>query len=371
MQKRKLGATGLETTILGFGGFHLLEIPEYEAHILLNKYLDNGGNYIETAPGYGDGESERKIGGVIKNRRGECILVTKVHYRDGAGCRELAEASLKNLQTDHVDILLMHGVKDKTELDKVLAPDGAYNEALKLKKEGKVNHIGISMHGQPDVLIDALNRAPFEVVMPTLNYYDIHNFPKLLGELVPLANSKDVGIILMKPLGDGLLYKNAEEAFKYAFSLPVSVVVTGMNSIEMLDMDMGFAKDFVQLSDEEMTDIAINGPELGTYVCRRCGKCKDICPKGIDFEELFRLEGLYDRQMRTGIITDTGDFALRDRLRFWFGTSERAQNEYKSFAPNGTACDDCGVCDDVCPYNIDIRRKVRLADYKLADKDIY
>lgn len=371
MQKRKLGNTGLETTILGFGGFHLLEIPGARAEQLLNKYLDMGGNYIETAAAYGDGESERKIGSAISHRRDEYILVTKTHKWDGVGCRASVEGSLSNLKTNRVDMLLMHGVKDTPELDQILAPGGAFEEAQKLKAEGKVGHIGISMHGQPDILIDALNRAPFEAVMTTINYYDIHNYPNLLGELIPLANSKGVGIIIMKPVGDGLLYRNAENAFKYAFSLPVSVVVTGINNMEMLDMDLQFANNFSPLSGEQMADIAMNSPELGDYVCRRCGRCKDVCPQGINFEELFRIEGLYDRQMRSGIVRDTADYHMKEQLRFWFGGEQRALDEYKSFAPNGAACNDCGACNDICPYSIDIRAKVRLADYKLANKDTY
>ena len=371
MQKRKLGATGLDVTILGFGGFHLLEIPQKDAEKLLNTYLDAGGNYIETAISYGAGESERKIGNAISHRRDEYVLVTKANRRDGAGCREQLETSLKNLQTDKVDVLLMHGVGTPEELDTVLSPGGAFEEAEKMKAEGKLDHIGISMHGQPDVLIDALNRAPFEVVMTTLNYYDIHNFPKLLGELVPLANSKDVGIILMKPLGDGLLYKNAEDAFKYAFSLPVSIVVTGMNNMKMLEMDLKLAEEFKQLSQKELKEISVMAPELGRYVCRRCGACAGKCPQGIEFEELFRLEGLYDRQMRSGMIDDTADFALRDRLRFWFGAQERARLEYKNMPVKGDACTSCGECAGVCLYGIDIERKVGIADYKLAGKENY
>ena len=371
MQKRVLGKTGLETSILGFGGFHLLEIPQAEATKLLNAYLDAGGNYIETAASYGAGESERKIGNAVSHRRGEYVLVTKTGKRDGAGCRKSLEESLENLKCGHVDILLMHGVAAMDELDAVLSPGGAFGEALKMKEEGKVGHIGLSMHGQPDVLIEALKRAPFEVVMTTLNYYDIHNFPKLLGELVPLANKEEIGIILMKPLADGLLYKNAGEAFQYAFSLPVSVVVTGMNSMDMLEADLKLTKDFRQLTQKEMKEISVMAPELGRYVCRRCGACRDICPQGIDFEEIFRLEGLYDRQMRTGMIDDTGDFALRDRLRFWYGGHERARKEYSKLTVKGDACTNCGECSRICLYGIDIERKVSIADYKLAGKGNY
>jgi uncharacterized protein len=257
------------------------------------------------------------------------------------------------------------------ELDMILSPEGAFEEAKKLKAEGKVKHIGLSMHGQPDVLIEALNCAPFEVVMTTLNYYDIHNFPKLLGELVPLANKKEVGIILMKPLADGLLYKNAKQAFEYAFSLPVSVVATGMNNMDMLELDLKIAENFSQLSQKELKEIAVMGPELGRYVCRRCGTCHGKCPQDIDFEEIFRLEGFFDRQMRTGYITDTADFALRDRLRFWFGGEDRAINEYAQLEVKGDVCDNCGACSEICPYGIEIERKVSLADYKLAERENY
>jgi len=370
MEMRKFGKTGLEVSLLGFGGFHLLEIPQKEATVLLNEYLDRGGNYIETAMSYGQGESERKIGRAVSSRRDEYILVTKTGDRDAEGCRKSVEGSLENLQTDHVDILLMHGVQNSEELAKILAPEGAFGEAQKLKAEGKVNHIGLSMHGQPDVLIEALEKAPFEVVMTTLNYYDVNNFPKLLDVLVPMANEKEVGIILMKPLADGLLYKNAEDAFNYAFSLPVSVVVTGMNNREMVKLDMDLADNYTQLDGSAMGMIKTCAPELGKYVCRQCGICDSLGPDNFKARDIFRLEGLYDRQMRTGQIDDTGDFALRDRLRFWFGTQDRAREEYAQLPVKGDIELNPEECR-VCPYGIDIPYKLALADYKLAGKESY
>ncbi len=370
MEKRPFGATGLELSLLGFGGFHLLEIPQSEATVLLNEYLDRGGNYIETAMSYGQGESERKIGQAVSHRRSEYVLVTKTGDRDGKGCRQSLEASLVNLKTDHVDLLLMHGVKDSEELDRILAPGGAFEEAEKLKAEGKIHHIGLSMHGQPDVLIEALNRAPFEAVMTTLNYYDVNNFPKLLDELVPLAHRKNVGIILMKPLADGLLYKNPEEAFKYAFSLPVSVVVTGMNNRAMVKMDMDLADAHRQLTPEEMEAIKTGAPELGDYVCRQCGICDNLGPDNFRARDIFRLEGLFDRQMRNGRMEDTGEFALKDRLRFWFGTQDRAREEYAKLPVKGDIKLEPEKCN-ICPYGIDIPYKLALADYKLAGRDTY
>jgi predicted aldo/keto reductase-like oxidoreductase len=371
MEKRKFGNTGLEVSLLGFGGYHLLEIPKEEAVSLLNQYLDRGGNYIETAAAYGAGESERKIGLVMETRRDDCVLVSKSGGRDGKSFRKDVEQSLQNLRTDHLDVILMHAVRTPEELDQILGVGGAFEEALKLKEEGKVKHIGLSMHGQPDVLIDALNRAPFEVVMTTINYYDVNNFPEIMNELVPLANEKGVGIILMKPVGDGLLWKNVTPAFQYAFSMPVSTIVTGMNSQEMFDLDMQLAEEYTPLPADELMRLQTESPELGNYVCRQCGKCVDICPEGVNIPEVFRLEGVFDRQMRTGEVDDFGDYIMKEQLRFWFQGDEKARREYSALPVKADACVDCGVCATVCPYEIDIPRKLRIADYKLADKSIY
>ncbi|MGM0501302.1 MAG: aldo/keto reductase, partial [Bacillota bacterium] len=215
MEKRRLGRTDLEVSLLGFGGFHLLEIPTEEAQNLLNYYLDHGGNYIETAAEYGHGESERKIGPIVAERRDEIVLASKTPKRNKKEAKQEVEESLERLQTDYLDILFMHHVEDEGELEKILAPGGALEAAKELQEEGKVGHIGISMHGQPDVLVEAVKTDEFDVVMATFNYFDRFNFPKLEGELMPLANENDIGIVLMKPLADGFLWRSAAQAFRY------------------------------------------------------------------------------------------------------------------------------------------------------------
>ncbi|RKX84013.1 MAG: hypothetical protein DRP57_06755 [Spirochaetes bacterium] len=110
METREFGKTGEKLSILGLGGFHLLEISDREATQIINIYLDKGGNYIETAPEYGAGESERKVGIALKSRRNECFLTTKCHLRDKAGANKSIEESLTRLHTDHVDLLILHHV---------------------------------------------------------------------------------------------------------------------------------------------------------------------------------------------------------------------------------------------------------------------
>jgi uncharacterized protein len=370
MKKRKFGNTGLETSVLGFGGFHLLEIPSREAEYLLNTYLDAGGNYIETAAAYGDGESELKIGQVVKHRRRDCILATKTGERYKEGASRSIDRSLKNLNTDYVDLLIMHAVATMEELNMILGPNGAMEAALKAKAEGKVGNIGISMHGQPDVLIEGIKQYPFDAVMTTINYYDRFNFPEIESELVPLANDRGTAVILMKPLADGLLWKNPEVAFRYALSIPVSVVVTGINTREMLQKDINYVNNLSPLTESEKEELYIKDEELGAYVCRQCGKCLP-CPEGINIPEIFKYEGYYDRQMRDGIVRNSAEFALRDRLRFWFGNSELAKDKYSKLEVKAHQCTSCGDCIPRCPYKIDIINKLKLTEYKLTGKNIF
>lgn len=370
MEKRLFGKTGLKTSILGFGGFHLLEIPVAEASYLLNQYLDAGGNYVETAASYGNGESERKIGRSIANRRDEYILATKTGERTKGECLESLDRSLKNLCTDHVDLFIMHGVGTMKELDTILGPGGALEGALQAKREGKTNFIGISMHGQPDVLVRALKEFPFDAVMTTINYYDHFNFPEIQDELLPLALETQTAVILMKPVADGLLWRSAEKGFRYAFSQPVPIVVSGINNREMLETDLKYANEFSPMTPKEIELLYDNAPELGNYVCRQCNKCTP-CPEGIPIPEIFRYEGYYDRQMGDGIVTNASDYALKERLRFWFGNKELAKERYTKLNIKADKCTKCGVCMPKCPYEIDIIRKLSISDYKLAGKDIY
>lgn len=369
MEKRRFGKTGLETSILGFGGFHLLEIPVAEAQYLLNRYLDAGGNYIETAASYGDGESERKIGYSVAHRRSEYILATKTGERTKQKCLQSLDRSLRNLKTDFIDLFIMHAVGTMEELETILGPEGALEGALQAKHEGKIKHIGISMHGQPDVLIRALKEYDFDAVMTTINYYDRFNFPEIEDELVPLALEKEAAIILMKPVGDGLLYKSTLPAFRYAFTQPASVIVAGINNREMLEGDLNYAEWFVPMSRGEIERLYSDAPELGSYVCRQCGKCS--CPEGIPIQEIFKYEGYFDRQMADGVVTNAAEYALKERLRFWFGNRELAVERYGALDVKADKCNKCGKCIPACPYGIDIIRKLSIADYKLAGKEIY
>lgn len=361
---RKFGKHEERVSILGVGGYHLLEISDYDAVDIMNSFLDRGGNYIETAAEYGGGESERKVGIVMKKRRNEVFLATKCHLRDRAGAEKTINESLKRLNTGHIDLLIFHHVQNEEELEKIFSPGGALEAFEKARLDGKIRFIGISGHGVPDVLIKALDMYEFDAIMTGINFFDRFNFPDVEGVLFPEAVEKGVAIIGMKALADGLLWEYPREAMRYALSYPISTLPCGFNTMEMLKKDIDIVENFKPMTEEEKNDLYDNNPVLGNYVCRQCNKCLP-CPEGIDIPRIFLYEGWYDRQLRDRVIRDAPDFALRDRLRFWFDNREKARAGYAKLSVKAGACTACSECIPKCPYGIDIIAKLENCAYKL------
>ncbi|HUX11600.1 MAG TPA: aldo/keto reductase [Spirochaetia bacterium] len=363
MQSRKLGETGVEVSVLGFGGFHLLEIPSADASRLLGTYLDRGGSYVETAASYGNGISERKIGAAVSHRREEYTLATKTTERTKSGYLREIDRSLKNLKTDRLDIAFMHAVQNVEASEKILAPGGALEGAMEAKKAGKIRFIGITGHGQPDALIAAVRAYRYDVLMTGFNYFDRFNFPTIEGELLPLCRDRGTGVLAMKAFGDGYLYRSAAPALRYALSLPVASVVAGMNTDQMLESNLALVDSFVPMSQEELSELYRTAPELGDYVCRLCDSCNG---SGFDPQSVFLLEGMFDRQMDAERVTDTALYALQERLKFWFDQRDRARTEYAALRVKVDPERDYRELNRSCPYQIDIDRKLKIAHGKLS-----
>jgi len=364
MTKRTLGNTGMEVSVLGFGGFHLIEIPRKESADLLNTYLDRGGNYVETAASYGDGISERKIGEGIGHRRKDFVLATKCGERTKDAYLASVDRSLKFLRTDVIDILFMHGVQTFEDADRILGPGGAMEGAVQAQKAGKIRFIGITGHGRPDVLIYSLKQHRYDVLMTGFNYLDRFNYPTTEQELLPLCRTQGTGLLAMKAVADGYLYRSAPAALRYTLSLPyVASVVAGMNTPEMLDVDFRIANSLAPMTDSEKADLYRTAPELGDYVCRLCNKCN---VNGFDPQQVFLLEGLYDRQMDSGRLEETAQYALRERLRFWFAQNTKAREEYAALKVQVDPGKDYSELNRHCPYGIDIDRKLKVAHGKLS-----
>ncbi|MBT4286115.1 MAG: aldo/keto reductase [Deltaproteobacteria bacterium] len=366
MEKRNLGKTGLELTLMGMGGFHFIETPKKEVELLLNTYLDKGGNYIETAADYGDGLSEQKVGLSVAHRRKDFILTSKCMQRTEEGATESLNRSLKYLKTDYLDLFFMHAVQSKAEVDQIHSADGAFQAALAAQKEGKIRFIAISGHGQPDALEYAINQADYDVLMTGFNYYDRFNFPTAEGSLLQTCLKKNMGVLGMKALADGYLFKSFETAIRYTLSLPIASLVLGANTLEYLEQDLKVINDFKPLSETEKEALYFKAPELGDYVCRQCGKCDE--ENGFKPSELFLLEGIFDRQMDNGKVENPESFALRERLKHWFFQEEIALQKYQKLSPKVNPDKDYSALNSTCPYGIDVNKKIKLAHSKLSQK---
>lgn len=365
MQKRMLGKTGIELSLIGFGGFHLVETAQDEVNYLLNHYLDQGGNYIETAAQYGDTMSETKIGRAVSSRRNEFFLATKCLERTRDKAAESINRSLKNLQTDYVDILFMHAIQSVEISETILASNGAMAAALEAQRQGKIKHIGLTGHGQPTGLIHAIKNHPYDVIMTGVNYFDRFNFPDVKTVLLPECLQRNIGILGMKAIGDGYLYRSVEKAIRYSLSQPIASLVLGINRRSYLDEDIVIANNFIPMTPEEQDQLYCDALELGNYVCRQCGQCDNI--DHLNPSEIFLLEGEYDRQMVDGTVSDPAHYALTERLKHWFGHKDQAIAKYRNLAVACNPEKNYRHLNSHCPYNIDIDRKLKLVHHKLGD----
>jgi len=245
---RTLGRTGVSVPILAMGcGSRFLMYPVDQASAVLNKVIDSGIDYLDTAVGYGEGESETRLGRVMATRRKEVFLATKVptraRTRDGA-LKEV-EASLKRLQTDHLDLLHLHSLGDEADLAKIEAPDGALKALYELREQKVTRFIGMTSHTDGAVMARAIERHDLDCVQMAMNPARAARFEELA---LPAANKKNLGVILMKVTGQEKLMvdggADVASLLRYAWSLPVSAAVCGMPKLEHLEANIATAKAY-------------------------------------------------------------------------------------------------------------------------------
>jgi hypothetical protein len=253
MQTRPFGKTGQSFPILSFGGQRIVDAhgcSEDEAIRIVNTAIDRGIRYFDTAWAYSDGQAETRLGKVVKHRRNEMWIATKTTDRTRDGALRQLETSLRRLQTDHVDEWRMHNVFDYAQLDAITAKGGALEAAIQAREEGSVRHISISCHTDPQILVEAVNRFPFESTLIALSALD-HFILSFAEEWLPIANAKGIATIGMKVLGLGSLTHEVERSLRYAFSLPVSTVIVGMETMAQLEQNLAIAESFTPMTDVE------------------------------------------------------------------------------------------------------------------------
>jgi predicted aldo/keto reductase-like oxidoreductase len=253
METRPFGKTGESFPILSFGGQRIVDehnCTEDEAVAIVNTAIDRGIRYFDTAWIYSQGQAETRLGKVVKDRRDEMWIATKTWDTTKDGARRQLEKSLKRLQTDHVNEWRLHNVWDFARLDDFMGKGGALEAAIQAREEGLVKHISISCHTDPQILVEALDRFPFDSALISVSALD-HFVFSFVEEFLPIANANGVATIGMKVLGFGSLTHEVERSLRYAFSLPLSTVIVGMESMAQLEQNLAIAESFTPMSDEE------------------------------------------------------------------------------------------------------------------------
>ncbi len=257
---RDFGRSGDRISILGFGGHHLGEAPDEKTAVeIIHQAVDGGITFYDNCWEYRRGKTELWMGAGLKGHRDKVFLMTKTcpHGRDASLALEMLEESLRRLQTDHLDLWQVHGMAFDNDPDLFIRKNGAAEALEKAKKDGKVRYVGFTGHHNPKVHLGMLQTGfPFDAVQMPLNAFDA-SFRSFEQHVLPELNKRGIAALGMKPLnGHGEAIQNgvvtAEEALRYAMSLPVTTTITGIDSLEILHQNLKIAQSFKPLSPAEM-----------------------------------------------------------------------------------------------------------------------
>lgn len=332
---RRLGKTDLQVSVVGFGGIPIQRIDASSTEKVVNRAIDLGINFFDTARGYTD--SEEKLGAALKKHKDKVIIATKSMARDKKRMAEDIEKSLMTLGVDYIDLYQLHNVKDKSAMEQVLAADGALAALKEAKEKGKIRHIGVTGHIK-DILLEILQTGEVETVQFPFNPVEVSG----AGKLFELAEKMDTGVIIMKPMAGGAL-TNAKLTLSFILEHPVTVAIPGMDSPEQVEENAAVGSTPRPLSELEREELARLVTKLGTRFCRRCEYCLP-CQQGIDIPSVFLFDGYYTR------------YDLKD----W------AKERYQAMDVKPDDCLECGECEERCPYNLPIREMLKEAAERLG-----
>lgn len=368
MKYRKLGRTGINVGIVGLGAEYLEHASEDTVTSVVHEAIDKGVNYIDlflASPDVRD-----NFGTVLKNKRHKVMIAGHLgsvlqngqycRSRDNVLCLKFFEDLLTRLKTDYVDALMLHYIEKTDDYEVVFDSEGLLGVALKLKKEGKARFIGISSHnvtvslkavnsGHIDVLMFPVNPAtdtlPGDIEIETFTQDSIYSQSAIAEhasmperrELYHACATQGVGVVAMKPYAAGILFRENPssivltpvQCINYALSQPaVCTVVPGCKNVA----EMKAALAVLDATDEEKDYSSINVNAMWKLKgsCLYCNHCLP-CPVGIDIGTTTR-------------ITDTAGYGINDNV----------VSEYEALSVKASACTECGVCLERCPFVVDI-----------------
>ena len=272
---RPLGKTGEKISMIGLGGYDLGMVREEKESLqMMDHAIDVGATFFDNAWIYHDGLSEQRMGKALAapSKRQKVFLMTKVKARDAAGAQKELEDSLRRLRTDVIDLWQFHNLENFEQIEKIFAPRGAVEVVQKAKKEGKIRYVGFTGHTDPDVHLAMLDRYDWDAVMMSLNVVDAH-WHSFQNRVLPKVVEKNIGVLAFKTLSKGRALINTHtvrEGLRYVWSLPVSVLISGMNRMDMLEKNLDLAMKFQPMPPAEKHALLARakpfaGPEIEWY----------------------------------------------------------------------------------------------------------
>lgn len=262
MLYRPLGRTGEQVSVIGLGGFHIgSQQDEKESERIIRSAVDGGITFMDNCWDYHKGGSESRMGKALRDGyRQKVFLMTKIDGRTKQSAAKQIDESLKRLRTDHVDLLQFHEVIRLEDPDRIFERNGAMAAALEAKKAGKLRYIGFTGHKDPQVHLRMLEAAAahdvrFDAVQMPLNVMDAH-FRSFGHMVLPVLVRDGIGVLGMKPMANGEILASGAvtpiECLHYAMNLPTSVVITGIDSMEVLEQAFEAVRTFRPLSNEQV-----------------------------------------------------------------------------------------------------------------------
>jgi aryl-alcohol dehydrogenase-like predicted oxidoreductase len=259
---RALGRTGEKVSLIGLGGYHLARQSDPEESIrIIRTGIDEGINFLDNCWDYNGGESEIRMGKALRDGyRGKAFLMTKIDGRSKIAATAQLNESLRRLQTDRIDLLQFHEVIRDSDPDRIFAQGGGLEAVLDAQKAGKVRFIGFTGHKSPDIHLKMLATASkhgfkFDAVQMPLNVMDAH-FNSFEKKVLPVLIENGIGVLGMKPMGDHIILESKTvtptECLSYSMNLPTSVVITGCDSMPILQQALHAARTFQPMGSSQV-----------------------------------------------------------------------------------------------------------------------
>jgi len=257
---RILGRTGVKVTSIGLGGEGILRTFNHDrdAYAVINRAIDLGINYFESARAYAGSESY--YGRSLKERRKDIFLTSKSHARDKMGALAHLRETLENMHTDHLDLWQVHDMRTEDEIRKVFGPGGAIEAFVQAREKGLTRFIGVTGHHDPLILRKCIELVDFDTVLMPVNPAEMH-YKSFIEKVLPVAEKKKMGIIGMKVYFRGFAakipwYETMEPFLHFALSHPVTTTVIGCDTIQQLEENVKFASRFRPMPKEKMEQLS-------------------------------------------------------------------------------------------------------------------